>query len=300
MNEMMNRTPEVIAAEINVIKANVRRTAHEAAVEIGRRLVEAKCSVPHGSWGAWLEENVDYSERTAQELMSIFETYGKGENPRAIADLSYTQLVILTRLDAESREKLLEEKNVPDMSTRELQAEIAKLNDEIAQRQVTIDQLLGDLEGADEKARDAEAQMKEVDTIRDERERAMREAERAQQLAKDMQARAEKGEGEVRRLQAELEAEKNKPEPLPTVEKVEVVPPEVEAELEALRQKARTAPNEKVVLLREAYRLLTEQFRSIERMIREVDELEPETAERYRTAVAKGARLMADRLVGGA
>ena len=60
------RTEEVIAAEIRVIKEQTRVAVLSGAIEIGRRLAEAKAIVPHGQWGAWLEENVDYSERTAQ------------------------------------------------------------------------------------------------------------------------------------------------------------------------------------------------------------------------------------------
>lgn len=300
MDEMkLMRTPEVIAGEINVIKAQAREVYCRSAIEIGRRLVEAKAMVPHGGWLEWLEVNVEYSERTAQELMRMYEEYGKQTNPQSIADLSYTQAVILLGLDRKTRTELLESGTVADMSTRDLRDEVRRLNEEIEKRQVTIDQLLGDQEKAEEKMRDAEAQMDEVDALREEREKAMRDAEKARRLAEDMKERAEKGEGEARRLRAELEAEKNKPEPLPVVEKVEVVPPDVEAELNTLRERARTAPNEKVVLLREAYRQLTEQFKAIEKLISEVDELEPATAERYRVGVAKGARLMADRLVGG-
>lgn len=299
MDEMkLMRTPEVIAGEINVIKAQAREVYCRSAIEIGRRLTEAKAMVPHGGWLEWLEVNVEYSERTAQELMRMYEEYGKNTNPQAIADLNYTQAVILLGLDRETRTELLESGNVADMSTRDLREEVRRLNEEIEKRQVTIDQLLGDQERAEDKVRDAEAQMEEVDALREEREKAMRDAETARQVAADMKSRAEKGENEARRLRAELEAEKNKPEPLPVVEKVEVVPPDVEAELNALRERARTAPNEKVVLLREAYRQLTEQFKAIEKLINEVDELEPATAERYRVGVAKGARLMVDRLVG--
>ena len=56
--------------------------------------------------------------------------------------MSYTQALLLTRLDGEARAELLEKENVSEMSTRELQAEISRLNAEAAQRQVTIDQLM--------------------------------------------------------------------------------------------------------------------------------------------------------------
>lgn len=65
------RTPMGIAQEINEIKEKVRDVAIRGAIEIGKRLQEAKSMVPYGEWGKWLAENVDYSERTAQDLMQI-------------------------------------------------------------------------------------------------------------------------------------------------------------------------------------------------------------------------------------
>ena len=150
----LTRTPEVIAAEINTIKAQTREVVCRSAIEIGRRLTEAKCSVPYGRWGAWLSENVDYSERTAQDLIRIYEEYGSMD-PQALAGISYTQALLLTRLDGETRAELLEAGTVPEMSTRELEAEIVRLNREIKERQVTIEQLMADAE------RDAECERAE-------------------------------------------------------------------------------------------------------------------------------------------
>lgn len=296
----MTRTAGMIAAEINVIKAQARDVVCRSAIEIGRRLYEAKSIVPHGGWGTWLAENVDYSERTAQNLMRVYEEYGRNANPQAIADLSYTQAVILLGLDRESRAELMESADVAAMSTRDLQAEVDRLNEEKAKQQVRIDELLGDLEKADEKVRDAEAVMDGVDSLQKERDEAVRGIAIAQQQANDCLERAKKAEDETRTLRAELEAERGKPEPLPVVEKVEVVPPAVEAELNALREKVRRQPNEKEVLLREAYRVLAEQFKTVEQLIYEVEEGDTGAGERFRAAVAKAARMMADRLVGGA
>ena len=301
MGDVM-RTAGMIAAEINTIKAQARDVVCRSAIEIGRRLYEAKAIVPHGGWIAWLQENVDYSERTAQNLMRVYEEYGRNTNPQAIADLSYTQAVILLGLDRDARAELMENTDVAAMSTRDLQAEVDRLNDEIRKNQVTIDQLLSEQEDASGREKETETQLEEMRSAwQEEKEAAKKagsEADKARRQMQDALDRAKKAEGEARQYQAELEAEKNKPAPLPVVETVEVVPPEVAAELEALRKKAMAAPNEKVVLLREAYRLLTEQFKAIERLILEVEDVEPETAERYRVAVTKGARMMADRMGG--
>ncbi len=51
MNEPGVRTIDTIAAEINGIKEQVRATVVSGAIEIGRRLKEAKSLVPYGEWG---------------------------------------------------------------------------------------------------------------------------------------------------------------------------------------------------------------------------------------------------------
>lgn len=50
------RTIDTIAAEINGIKEQVRATVVSGAIEIGRRLKEAKSLVPYGEWGRGLKE----------------------------------------------------------------------------------------------------------------------------------------------------------------------------------------------------------------------------------------------------
>ena len=80
MNELAEgRTLEIIATEINIIKEQTRATVLSAAIEVGKRLVEAKAAVEQGSWGKWLKENVDFSERKAQELMRVWQEYGQGQ-----------------------------------------------------------------------------------------------------------------------------------------------------------------------------------------------------------------------------
>lgn len=142
--EMANITAEAnearlstLAAEINTIKTQTQKIMMEAAVEIGRRLVEAKGAVGHGGWGAWLEHNVDYSERTAQNLIRIFQEYGEGQqrlfgesNPQAFADLTYTQAVALLGIkNPDERAEFVENHDVQNMTSREL-ADAIKERDE--------------------------------------------------------------------------------------------------------------------------------------------------------------------------
>ncbi|MNO15496.1 hypothetical protein D3C76_51620 [compost metagenome] len=115
------RTPEVIAAEIRSIDQQARQYVLQSAIEIGRKLAEAKEIVSHGEWGSWLKDNVNYSQSTANNFMRVSSEYA---NSQTFGNLNYSQAVALLSVPAEEREQFAEENNVADMSTRELQAAI--------------------------------------------------------------------------------------------------------------------------------------------------------------------------------
>ncbi|MCM1565904.1 MAG: DUF3102 domain-containing protein [Dehalobacter sp. 4CP] len=75
-NPASERTPLVIAAEINMITCQTKKILLTSAIEIGRRLLEAKDLVKHGEWGKWLAESVSYSQKTAERLIKLYQEYG--------------------------------------------------------------------------------------------------------------------------------------------------------------------------------------------------------------------------------
>ncbi len=131
------RTADTIATEINTIKRQTQKIMLASSIEIGKRLTEAKDMIDYGAWGKWLQDNVNYSERTAQNLMRVYDQYGDkfgmtemdslfaSGAPNVFEELSYTQALALLSLptDAE-REEFVKENDVASMSTRELQEAI--------------------------------------------------------------------------------------------------------------------------------------------------------------------------------
>jgi len=118
------RTPHVIAAEINTIKYQAERIFLAAAIEIGRKLTEAKTLLKHGEWGKWLEESVDFSQSRANKLMRIFKEYGAGQLTFSISDaspnLNYSQAVLLLGIPKEERAQFIVDMDVEGMTTQEL------------------------------------------------------------------------------------------------------------------------------------------------------------------------------------
>ena len=116
-----------LAAEILDLKAQ----AGNAILDIGRKLIAAKELVPHGEWGDWLRDKVEFSERTAQNFMRLAREWS---NPHAVADLGARKALMLLALPSEEREEFIEANHVVDMSSRELEDALkqAKLEAEAA------------------------------------------------------------------------------------------------------------------------------------------------------------------------
>lgn len=125
---MIKRTPELIADEINNLKYKVRTLVLENSIEIGSRLIEAKVLLKHGDWAVWLDKNFDYSQRTANNLMRICEWFGKIPNSSIasqelvpiIANMTYTQAVILMTLPNAVRVDFILTNDIRQMPTRKL------------------------------------------------------------------------------------------------------------------------------------------------------------------------------------
>lgn len=119
------RTIETVTEEILELK----KTAGEAIIGIGQRLIEAKTLLPHGEWLPWLAEKVDFSERHAQNFMRLAREWS---NPQSLADLGAAKALALLALPAEEREQFMseshevdgEEKSVIDMTSRQLEQAI--------------------------------------------------------------------------------------------------------------------------------------------------------------------------------
>ena len=112
-----SRTIETITDEI----LDAKRTGGEAILTIGRCLIEAKDMLPHGEWLPWLNERVEFSERTARNFMRLAREW---TNRQTLADLGAAKALTLLALPAEEREQFVEDHNVIDMSARQLKEAI--------------------------------------------------------------------------------------------------------------------------------------------------------------------------------
>lgn len=245
------RTPELIATEINTIKDQTRKIMLANSIEIGRRLTEAKELVPHGEWGNWLEKSVDYSKSTANNLMRIFEEYGAEQitllddnvKSEILGKLSYSQAVALLGLPEEERETFVEENNVEEMSTRELQQAIKDRDEALKAKKESEDRL----KQVEKEKNENKKEILKLEESLKIKQRAYQslldsnDTERIEAMQESMKTLDDEL-AEVRRKNAELEKQlKEIPIEVPQV--IEKIPEEVTKELEELRKKASQTPN---------------------------------------------------------
>ncbi len=183
------RTIEVITTEIRVIQKQAQQVVLGYAIELGRRLEEAKQLLPHGKWGAWLKSEVNFSQSTANNFMLIFKEYGASQqslfggeaNSQTLGNLPYTKALKLLAMPEEEREAFVEENDVAAMSTRELETVIRE-RDEARQKAERADEAaVSLLKEVDEYSEKLEALKQEAD------EQAALAAEELEQLREQLE-----------------------------------------------------------------------------------------------------------------
>lgn len=161
----ITRTPAHVAADINAVKSHASAVFRAAVDEgkrscilIGKLLEEAKSLVPHGEWGAWLKNNVDYSESTAQNLMRCYREFGDEQIDffSGVSDadffsiLTQSQMLELLALPKDQRREFVEahREEIEDgsLSTRQMRDEIDKLKREAAEKDGKIKNLTTELD----------------------------------------------------------------------------------------------------------------------------------------------------------
>lgn len=301
------RDIQTVTTEIRTLHRQAQGMILNYAIEIGRRLKEAKSLLEHGEWGEWLENEVDFSRSTANNFMKIFEEYGAKQvslfgdaNSQTIGNLPYTHALKLLAVPAEEREEFVEEHHVEDLSSRELDRLIKERDaavrraEESEERELAqadalaeLEALRGKVETQEQMAGEGRAalrQMEEkVSAAKERLEQEKKKAkEREEKLRRDLEeARKNPNVPEeiLQKLRAEVEEAASA-----SVEKAQKEAQEAKAALEQARKDLALADGDMAVF-KELFRRVQEDFGMMEDVIRRIEEKNAESAEKLRTAV---------------
>ena len=249
---------------------------------------------PSGEWNdlkKWLKDEVEFSERTAQNFMRIAKEY---RNPQLISDIgnSASKAIMLLSMPVEEREEFVgeaheingEEKTVAEMTTKELQEVLKELDAERKEKEQLKKQL--DLfedeaqrkqdEAVDAAYSQGEEQIKRLSELKEQAEAAAREAEKKVaelqgevselQMQKEQTTLLDATELEKIRMEAEAEANKKAEAALQKkldkakkeAEKAKKEAKEAQAAIEA-HEEAQKEAEETALALKERLKLVQEE-----------------------------------------
>lgn len=229
------RELSTVTAEIRMLTEQAGALALDYAVEIGRRLTEARELVERGGWEDYLGE-IGYKKSTANNFMRVYREYGDPQGSlfgascksEVLGKLTYSKALELLALPEGERETFAAEVGAEHISTRELKDAIRERDEARAQLEKAkkAEQLLEETkrraQEAGERAAALEAQSarmeKELEELRSrpvevavqkdeaaEQEAFERgKAEEAQKLGKALQLKEE----QLRKVRAEAEKAK--------------------------------------------------------------------------------------------
>lgn len=283
MNEMNPRTIGMVTQEINQLTAQAQRLILGHAIEIGRRLTEAKQMLSHGEWGKWLKEEIHYSKSSANNMMRIFDAYGSTQmglfgpeaNSQTFGDLEYSKALALLAVPAEEREQFAQEVDAEHISVRQLKAAIQERD------------------AAQKQAAEAAAEWELA-------KEALREKEKAIQFANQ---RLEASASEADSLRKENEQLRQRPVDV-AVEQIDAVPEQLKAAEEkgrvaaeeALRTELEKAQADRVLLeVNVLFRQMQEQSNALQALC---DRLDDVTRRRTRDALGAFFRQLASNIDG--
>ena len=294
-----------------------KQTAGDAILEIGKRLKEAKGLLPHGEWLPWLNEKVEFSERTAQNFMRLADAYA---NPKTLADLGASKALQLLALNPIERDEFLaekhdvngQEKTVEEMSSRELEKALKERDEALAAKEAAEEKSAGiqtKLDTALSVSNDLEKQraaavgktkelQEKLKTARDKEKDAKAEAENARRELEELKnkpvdvAVAEPSEETLENLrrEAEAEAEEKVRKANAALEEAKARAAAAEAEAEKARKQLELADKEITVfqvLFNDWQRVYNSMLEALERIT------DPEKAGKLRMAIHAAAERMA-------
>jgi hypothetical protein len=259
MNEVMNTESQLpaeqklsqLAAEINAIKEQVRETVYLSTCRIGEKLLLAKGAVGHGNWGQWLKDNVDYSERTAQNIITIYKNFNNKEtklfgtvpDAELLGKLNQSQLLALSSIkDEEKRTEFMNEhkEELPDMSKQELAkalAELKEVKETVTKKDAEVKALQRDLSRADKQHEAMAQEVEKYQNLFEDTKNQLEEAKKApiETTAVTVEKMPEDKAKQLEMLQARVaELEAVKPERTPEEKQLIRHYENVRTEIEAL------------------------------------------------------------------
>lgn len=258
--DLSDKTTEELTAEANTLWNQMEAIGSIGimmAAQAGRRLNVIKERLPHGEWESWAKNNLEFSLRKANRMMSLAEKMEDESslfaNPTTLADIGISKVWALLSAPEEVAEEVVNNPELPDMTVKKLEEEIRRLKE----KNTGLEKEIKD--SADESLSLQSDLRTQIDQLTAELK-----------IYQDTPAKSEETEKEIADLKAQLEKAKDK------LEKEKKNTEKAKASIEEERQKAadeaaKAAKEEAFAKYKEDNKLLIE---SNQQAAEEIDRLQ--------------------------
>ena len=139
IKELDEKSTEELAEKANTLYQQMQLIGAlgiQVAAQAGQCLTVIKERVGHGNWGDWCKQNLQFSERKAQNMMKLSaemrEKNSIFANPQTFADIEISKVYELLSAPEEVQKAMIENPEAEDMNVREFKDEIKRLKEELA------------------------------------------------------------------------------------------------------------------------------------------------------------------------
>lgn len=264
-----NKSTEQLTAEVNVRYRQAESLASMSAAmlaDAGRRLIEIKGRMPHGEFGDWCKDNLEFSYRKAARMMQLAERMADEgslfSKMPTLADIGISRVWELLAAPEEVAAEVVETEDVSEMTVRELKEKIKKLTaDKKAAEERADEAILAAASADTQELEDMRLSVEHMKDALDKKEEERAQAVTAQQKAADQLAKSKE----------KLKALKDQQQ--------EIIDKAIEERAEELRKEARAEVEEKIKVYEED---IKDNEEEIERLTKKLQNAENDDFARFR------------------
>lgn len=306
--ELEDKSTEQLCHEANGLYQQMEAVGNVAlmmAASAGRRLLIVKERLPHGEFGTWCDNNLDFSQSKANKMMQLAKRSSDENsifsNSYTCTNLSISKAFALLSAPDDVAKEVIESEDINDMTVTELKAEIANLkarNNELEAGTDEMENLKNRIAELEAEQSESEISVEELTAKDDEIKRLKEKLEKEKAKAQTVKNKTEAAVQEaVDKYKAEYEKEKAEAVKEGKA-KLQAAYTEAEKTIARLEKELSASSQEDLTTFRAQVNILQEVFQSCCKSLEIIESKDQEQGEKVRSALLQVLHIEEDQLKG--
>lgn len=306
--ELEDKSTEQLCHEANGLYQQMEAVGNVAlmmAASAGRRLLIVKERLPHGEFGTWCDNNLDFSQSKANKMMQLAKRSSDENsifsNSYTCTNLSISKAFALLSAPDDVAKEVIESEDINDMTVTELKAEIANLkarNNELEAGTDEMENLKNRIAELEAEQSESEISVEELTAKDDEIKRLKEKLEKEKAKAQTVKNKTEAAVQEaVDKYKAEYEKEKAEAVKEGKA-KLQAAYTEAEKTIARLEKELSASSQEDLTTFRAQVNILQEVFQSCCKSLAVIEAKDPGQGEKVRSALLQVLHIEEEQLKG--